>query len=239
MPRRLAIGGIGLAALLVAFVLTSTVVDIVGRHPAIETAQTSRGASATTTMKASARRPPRFSLASLFAREVPRPKPATGTRDIYNSEPRHPTWAPRMERAVTGVIARFDRTDFPGFNLTEIECRETTCRLEFEFPSSLRLRALDYGPRPASPAQVAFAQAGPFSLVSGEYGHPTVFHRDDVLMERETYIIQFTEEAEIDPDTYADWVDRKHQEMVDRVAAGKPAIAPRPAAAAPPERDSD
>ena len=70
-----------------------------------------------------------------------------------------------------------------------------------------------------------------------EYGSPTIFHRDGVLTEREAYIIQFTEEDEIDPDTYAAWVDRKHQEMVARVAAGKPAIAPRPSAAAPSERE--
>jgi hypothetical protein len=141
---------------------------------------------------------------------------ATAAVEIFNAEIRDWDWAPRMEEKIR---ERFDAQRMAdhglhGFSVANLECRESTCRLDLEWPQELETRLRTAG-----------------LIKEGE--HATVHHRrrQGVLAQRTAWLgkhhvhangrwriehILLFSEKEIDPDAYATWV----REMEAQYAAG-------------------
>ncbi len=57
--------------------------------------------------------------------------------EIYESEARHPEWAPAMEGTLTRRFSRDRLGDLGGVELSAVECRLSTCRVEISHPTAL------------------------------------------------------------------------------------------------------
>ncbi len=131
--------------------------------------------------------------------------PGKSLREWYNGEPRRLPWAEQMENQIR---ARFRPGALPqdclaGMEVTDVECRESTCRVELQWPVALddKLRALGVI-RGKETAVVHLAQEhahlGPMTtIVDGPRAvDPTLMHL--------TYVVAMSEDS-IDPARYGQW----------------------------------
>jgi hypothetical protein len=132
----------------------------------------------------------------------------TDALDTYAREPRDESWAPYMEMAFG---RRYTATELSRYGLTdlrivELSCRRVTCRVVYEYPSSVEdLLAADGLPRSTSPLTLIAEQEGPPAPLNLGWSRET-FARDGKELVRMVAVFGFDEES-YDPEHYDEWVD--------------------------------
>lgn len=131
---------------------------------------------------------------------------------LFNSERRNPRWAPEMERVMK---ERFTSDRLKGLGLSEmsvsdLECRESTCRFDIEYPESLA----DKPPASDIPLQ-AYTPVDLLAYLSGRFAPVTQVLKPETASDgrlRETVVIVLDGES-IDPAKYSQWV---HAHQIQR-----------------------
>jgi hypothetical protein len=126
---------------------------------------------------------------------------------LFDLEDRDPAWAPAMEAEFgrehfgAGGIARLG---LPGLVVSEIACRQTTCRVSFEFPARLNtlVAAAHGGLLPMLLVEEALGFAAPRA---GGLRRQS-FERNGERYERHSVVYGF-DEASWEPEGYAAWVE--------------------------------
>jgi hypothetical protein len=124
-----------------------------------------------------------------------------------------------MERVLWN---RFRDVDFKslgllGLSATDIECRESMCRLEMEYPLSLKeaigMEAEEAGfPKGAAVVRSFVLRSGPLATMSNDVATQTYVAPNGNSVERVTLLTAF-DEGDIDPRTYDIWLAAKRPQM--------------------------
>jgi hypothetical protein len=164
------------------------------------------------TARAGARRrplpPPRFITSRTTAAFPGFPVDTPASPDLlFDRETRDPIWAPAMESALANVFvasATLARLGLAEMVVTDISCRQTTCRFEYEFPSQLVNLVRATGLRPSSP-MVLVEEAVGWAAPRGAGLHRIAFQRDGAAFTRMSIVLGF-DEASWDPASYPQWL---------------------------------
>jgi hypothetical protein len=146
-------------------------------------------------------------------------------QSVYEAETRHPVWAPAMEKTLRDKIESLARAGgTPGFKLTKVDCRESSCRLDMEYqPADIeaarKAGALD--PYHLAREQVrAFATVWSLLKAPPEFAKsfdPEAWVQPDGSVQKKLILV--FGEKEIDPETYGETVERwgtARRERLDR-----------------------
>lgn len=130
----------------------------------------------------------------------------------YNEDERDPSWAPGMEATMR---SRFDKTDFAaaglaGMSVDAVECRSSTCRLEFTYPGSLKAaierRATEDGLSPdVGPIDYLAIETGPLAPASILGSVEQYKDARGLDYERVTGVVGFRQNT-LDPAKYGQWL---------------------------------
>jgi hypothetical protein len=106
-------------------------------------------------------------------------------------------------RHTAAELARYGLSEV---RITELSCRRVTCRLAYEYPTSVEALVVADGlPRETSPLALIEEQAGPPAPLNLGWTREPV-NRDGQAFIRMTAIFAF-DEASYDPDHYDEWVE--------------------------------
>jgi hypothetical protein len=159
-------------------------------------------------------RPPRVTEARPSRARVPEPRVhnlhlglrASPVR-LFEAEPRDPDWAPVMESA---LLARFDQRlltelGISELRVTEVECRQSSCRIELEWPRSLvdTLRESGRLKPNRTPLQLLITKHGPLASL---YTRLTPRTPESPITGRGAHLLMFGPD-EIDPAAYPEWAN--------------------------------
>jgi hypothetical protein len=178
-------------------------------HEGVASHQPPRSVKRLASLLARARAAPRFVRATP-SRPFPGFPPDVLTTDagaLYAIEPRDSLWAPAMESA---VAQRFFAADvlaplgLAELKVLSVSCRQTTCRMEYEFPSRLTAAVAEAGLRPSSP-MVLVEEAVGWPAPRGGGLQKETFRRGGQAFTRMSVFLGFDERS-WDPATYGDWV---------------------------------
>lgn len=153
------------------------------------------------------RKPPRFVTAQTrptFPGTVADP---ASPELLYWLEQRDPVWAPQMESALANSYLRaevFDRLGLWRMRVTEVSCRQTTCRLSYEYPSELRRVVAATGLAASSPMVLVEEELG-WAAPRGGGFQLTPFKRDGEDHEHVSMVLGF-DESSWEPSAYTEWV---------------------------------
>jgi hypothetical protein len=152
--------------------------------------------------------PPRFITSRTSAAFPGFPVDTPASPDLlFDRETRDPTWAPAMESALAnGFVASttLARLGLAEMVVTDISCRQTTCRFDYEFPSRLVNVVRATGLRPSSP-MVLVEEAVGWAAPRGAGLHRIAFQRDGAAFTRMSVVLGF-DEASWDPASYPQWL---------------------------------
>jgi type II secretory pathway pseudopilin PulG len=152
--------------------------------------------------------PPRFITPRTAAAFPGFPVDTPASPDLlFDRETRDPTWAPAMESALANgfvASATLARLGLAELVVTDITCRQTTCRFEYEFPSRLVNLARATGLRQSSP-MVLVEEAVGWAAPRGAGLHRIAFQRDGAAFTRMSVVLGF-DEASWDPANYSQWL---------------------------------
>ncbi len=136
------------------------------------------------------------------------PVQASSRPDLdYKSEDRHPTWAPAMEASLTKAWFSadvFERLGLGAMKVTDLSCRQTTCKLSYEYPSSLKKDVAASGLPLGSPMQLVEEELG-WAAPKGGGLRTRSFERDGQAFDEASLVLGF-DVASGSPETYAAWV---------------------------------
>jgi hypothetical protein len=155
-----------------------------------------------------ARAVPRF-VVTTAQRSFPGVPPhGPGTPDLlFAWEPRDPDWAPAMESAMArtffapGVLSRLGLEELRS---TGVTCRQTTCRMDYEYPSKLVSRVTAAGLPPGSPMVLVEEVVG-WAAPTGGGLQRSSFERDGQPYTSVSVYLGF-DEASWEPQRYERWV---------------------------------
>jgi hypothetical protein len=99
----------------------------------------------------------------------------------------------------------FAKLGLAEMNVTRLSCRQTTCLVEYEYPSRLERIVADAGLRPGSP-MVLVEEALGWAAPRGGGLTTTIFERQGEPMKRASLVLGF-DEASWEPTKYAEWVN--------------------------------
>jgi len=176
------------------------------------------GAESTSEKPRGKRAPPRFNVpptvpriltaAELFMKQ-PRPFDT-----FYNEEDRDPAWAPQMESRLQARLsaAAFESVGLEGLNMSHVDCKKTTCRVELQYSHELRDKVserafADGFSRETDPIGYYEMQTGNIATVGGSTRVDEVT-KDGVKYLRKTVFIGFGSGA-MDPTRYPKWSESK------------------------------
>jgi hypothetical protein len=98
----------------------------------------------------------------------------------------------------------FARLGLGEMSVTEVTCRQTTCRIWYEYPARLEALVAASGLQPSSP-MVLVEEALGWAAPRGGGLRTTAFDRGGEPMKRVTLVVGF-DEASWDPSGYEAWV---------------------------------
>lgn len=145
-------------------------------------------------------------------------------QDLYNEELRDLRWAPAMEEALRARFApeQLDRAGVRGLQVAELQCRQSICKVAFEYPKSLRreLQAagLDLN---QGPVDQLLARTGRLAAMATVIeSQPSFLLPDGTAGERITGLVAFSKD-EIDPARYGQWAQHEMARAQAQSGAGK------------------
>lgn len=125
---------------------------------------------------------------------------------VHDREPRDETWAPAMEAAfgkryTPNELAKYGLSDL---RITELSCRRVTCRLAYEYPSSVEdLLVADGLPRYISPLVLIEEQTGPPAPMNLGWTRDA-FDRGGQRFVKMEAVFGFDEDS-YDPERFDEW----------------------------------
>jgi hypothetical protein len=129
---------------------------------------------------------------------------------LHALEQRDSLWAPEMESTLARTYFRadlFEKLGLRQMRMTEVSCRQTTCRLSYEYPSSLRDLVKAAGLAPSSPMVLVEEELGWASPRGGGLQR-TTFAKEGEAYEAVSVVLGFDEDS-WDPAGYPSWVQRQ------------------------------
>lgn len=139
-------------------------------------------------------------------------------RRVFNDEVRNPRWAPAMESALKQRFAAIDYRShhLDGMTLSEVECRQSSCRIQFEYPAELPEQLSNLLREKGivgqfSPIEWLELSSGP-TASAGRIVSDELVQVDGKARHRYTFVGAFAPDS-IDPSSYSDWTDRMRPRM--------------------------
>jgi hypothetical protein len=139
--------------------------------------------------------------------------------ELFEHEARDPVWAEAMEAALgrrleraSALLAKYGLWEM---QLTDVECRQSTCRMMANYTDRALERAKaagQFGPRDTVHTFLVH-ETGPFSQSSFDEG-PEPFKVEDGVTHFQSPVYMVFSEQESDPDKYDDWVEGRHRSWV-------------------------
>jgi hypothetical protein len=152
--------------------------------------------------------------------------------ELFEHEERDPVWAKAMERTLGGRLEKahdlLAKHGLSEMQLTDIECRQSTCRMIGYYTDRALERARAAGQLGPRDSVYTFLvhETGPFSQSSFD-ARPEPFKVEDGVTHFRFPIYLVFSEQESDPDRYDDWVDRRHRSWVEHEKNAAALFAPR------------